>query len=228
MDTASRDETKQSFINRYLDPTDVLEEILFGLIMVLAFTLGAGLVVEEGKEATLTMLIGIIGCNTAWGLIDGGMYIIGCMFDRSRKARLLKSIQTAGSEDEALTMIREQLDHGLEPFATESERMNLYKAVHMRLKSVGIERPRLQKEDLYGAVASFWLVFLSAVPAVIPFLLFSDRIVALRVSNLLLLAMLFLVGYRVGKAAHSSPWVVGFTVLVEGLIMVGIVMVLGG
>jgi len=93
---------------------------------------------------------------------------------------------------------------------------------------MAIEHPRLRKEDVYGAIASFWLVSLSAIPAVIPFLLFSDRIVALRVSNLILLAILFLVGFRVGKVAHSNPWVVGSTVLVAGLVMVAIVMALGG
>lgn len=230
MDTTSRADTKptRSFVNRYLDPTDVLGEVLFGLIMVLAFTLGAGLVVEEGREATIKMLIGILGCNIAWGIIDGNMYIISCLFDRSRQARILESIQVAASEGEALGMIEEQLDHSLEPFTTESERLHIYRAVYTRLRGMAIEHSHLRKEDVYGAIACFWLVFISALPAVIPFLLFSDRIVALRVSNLLLLGMLFFVGYRVGKVAHSRPWVVGSVVLVAGLIMVGTVIALGG
>ena len=36
-----------SFITRYLDPLDRLSEFLFGLVMVLSFTLGAGLIVGE-------------------------------------------------------------------------------------------------------------------------------------------------------------------------------------
>ena len=50
-----------SFIRRYLDPAERLGEVLFGLIMVLTFTLGAGLIVEEGAEATTRMLWGILG-----------------------------------------------------------------------------------------------------------------------------------------------------------------------
>ena len=94
--------SRQSFVWRYLDPTAILGEILFGLIMVLTFTLGVGLIVKEGAEATSQMLWGILGCNVAWGIIDGAMYVMNSMFDRSRKARLLQSIQKAASEEDAL------------------------------------------------------------------------------------------------------------------------------
>jgi VIT1/CCC1 family predicted Fe2+/Mn2+ transporter len=83
-------------------------------------------------------------------------------------------------------------------------------------------------EDVYGAIAVFWLVFFSAIPAVVPFLVFSDRFVALRVSNLLLLTMLFLVGYRWARVTHSNPWIVGSILLLAGLVMVAIAMALGG
>jgi hypothetical protein len=47
-------------------------EILFGLIMTLTFTLAAGIVIqEEGRAGAREMLIGILGCNLAWGIIDG-------------------------------------------------------------------------------------------------------------------------------------------------------------
>jgi hypothetical protein len=71
--TASRSSPIQSFVNRYLDPTDSLSEVLFGPIMALTFTLGAGLIVKEGREATTQLLLGILGCNVAWGLVDGAM-----------------------------------------------------------------------------------------------------------------------------------------------------------
>lgn len=219
---------KQSFVQRYLDPTDRLGEVLFGLIMVLTFTLGAGLVVQEGRDATTQMLLGILGCNVAWGLIDGGMYIIGCLFDRSRKARLLESIEQVGEEEEAMRRVAAMLEDGLEPFTSAGERAQIYRKVLTRLKHMSIERTRLKKEDVYSAIASFWLVLISAIPAVLPFLVLSDRFLALRVSNGLLLAMLFAVGYRCARATHSNPWVLGFTLLLVGLILVGIAMALGG
>jgi hypothetical protein len=54
---------------RVLEPTDRVSEILFGLIMVLTFT-GSLSVAEAGRDDVRTMLIGALGCNLAWGIID--------------------------------------------------------------------------------------------------------------------------------------------------------------
>jgi len=125
-------------------------------------------------------------------------------------------------------MVRLELDPRLEPFTSLEERTHLYPAVLNRLVKVTPERTLVKKEDVCGAIVIFWLVFLSTVPAVVPFLVFSDRFVALRVSNLLLLTMLFLVGYRWARATLSNPWIVGSILLLVGLVMVAIAMALGG
>ena len=219
---------RRPFFTRYLDLTDRLSEVVFGLIMVLSFTLGAGLVVKEGQEAATQMLLSILGCNIAWGLIDGGIYLLTCVFDRSRKARLLQSIQKTANEAEALAMVGRALDDRLEPLTSPAERNHLYQQILERLKNVTPERARLKKKDFYGAIVSFWLVLLTAVPALLPFLVFRDRFVALRVSNLLLLATLFLVGYRCARATHNNPWIFGSILLLVGVAMVGVAMALGG
>jgi hypothetical protein len=213
---------------RHLSPTESLSEALFGLIMVLTFTVGAGLIIKEGKEATRQMLVGILGCNIAWGLIDGAMYIMNCLFERSRKTRLLEKIQETGDEGYALSVIGDEFDEVLEPLTAPDERDRLYRAVHKRLKNLSPERTRVKKEDLYVALACFWLVFLTTIPAVIPFLVFENRFVALRASNVLLLAMLFWVGFRWARATHGNPWVFGSALLLLGLVLVGIAIPLGG
>ena len=61
--SASGTASRQSFVQRNLDFTEILGEVLFGLIMVLTFSLGAGLIVEEGAEATNWMQWGILGMD---------------------------------------------------------------------------------------------------------------------------------------------------------------------
>ena len=76
-------------MERYLDPASTLGEVLFGLIMTLTFTLGAGIIIEdEGREGARQLLIALIGCNIAWGLIDGVLYLAGQLFDRGRLRRV--------------------------------------------------------------------------------------------------------------------------------------------
>lgn len=142
--------SRQSFVRRYLDPTETLSEVLFGLVMVLTFTLGAGLIVKEGTEATTRMLLGILGCNVAWGLIDGAMFVMSSMLERSRKARLLQSVRKAASEEDALAMVGRELDPRLESLTSLEERTQLYPAVLDRLRKVTPERTLVKKEDVCG------------------------------------------------------------------------------
>jgi len=220
--------TRETFIARYLDPLDRLSEFLFGVVMVLSFTLGASLIIDEGEQATRQMLLAIIGCNIAWGLIDGAMYIINSLCERSGKARLLDSLQKTGSERDAVTLVGHVLDDRLEPYTSAEERKQLYAEIVHRLRNVSPQRTRLTRDDLGGALACFSLVMLSAVPAVLPFLLIDDRHLALRVSNLLLVCLLFLTGWHWARATHSNPWVFGTSFLMAGLGMVFIAMAFGG
>ena len=76
---------RDSFTNKYLDPAHQPREVLFGLIMTLTFTLGAGIMIqEEGREGARQLLIATIGCNIAWGIIDGALYMVGQLFERGR------------------------------------------------------------------------------------------------------------------------------------------------
>ena len=68
---------------RVLEPIDRVSEVLFGLIMVLTFT-GSLSVAEAGRDDVRTMLIGALGCNLAWGIIDGVLYLMGCLAEKGR------------------------------------------------------------------------------------------------------------------------------------------------
>jgi hypothetical protein len=75
------------FVHRYLDPGERLGEILFGLIMVLTFTSTARAALGDDPNAGRQVMIAAIGCNIAWGIIDGGMYIMHAMLRRAHEAQ---------------------------------------------------------------------------------------------------------------------------------------------
>ena len=66
------------------------------------------------------------------------------------------------------------------------------------------------------------------MPGVIPFLVIADPNIALRVSNLVLILLLFVVGYVWAHRTDASPWRVGLTVMLLGVLMVGVAVALGG
>lgn len=218
----------QAFIERFLEPSEWLGEILFGLIMVLTITLGADVLIADGPNASQEILKSVLGCIFAWGVIDALIFVMNNMFERSRAAWLIAAIQRAASEQHSMIIIRKELDPRLERISSEEERLRLYRNVLEHVKSATIPKTTLQHEELGGALVTFLLVMVSGVPAVVPFILINDRYVALRVSNVLLLTMLFFVGFFWAKEAKTAPWLTGLIVLFFGMVMVGIAKLFGG
>jgi VIT1/CCC1 family predicted Fe2+/Mn2+ transporter len=90
------------------------------------------------------------------------------------------------------------------------------------------QRVRIKKEDVLGSMASFSIVFLIGLPAAIPFLLVDEPWRALRFSNCVLLALLFLTGYCFGKSTLSHPLLIGSGVTILGVALVVAAIALGG
>ena len=162
----------------------------------------------------------------AWGIVDAAMHILTQLVARKRQRNFAVEIADT-SAHEARKMILERLPGGLEGHLSTEELDPLVKAV----RSLPLPSPTYlpNREDLLGAVAIFLLVFLSTVPIALPFLLIGNVAVALRTSNAIAVALLFLVGMRLGRYMElSSPWIAGLGVALFGAILVAITIALGG
>ncbi len=222
-------ENRSALMHRYLDPASSLAEILFGLIMTLTFTLGAGIIIEdEGREGARQLLIALIGCNIAWGVIDGALYLVGEWFDRGRLRRLGFAVRGMAEERAAVTLVAHELDEMLESVISVSERETLYARIVANLRSKPAAANTLTRQDVLGALTSFCLVVLASLPAAIPFLLLDDARIALRLSNAILIAMLFMTGYLWARHTLGNPWLVGLCFLIGGIALVAVAIVLGG
>ena len=219
---------RQRFVERYLDPASRLGEVLFGLIMVLGATLTAGLTVAEGPQGVRQLLRAALGCNIAWGIIDAVMYVMNCMTERAEKARLIQAIQGAADQRTALDIVRREIEPSFETLTAPEDREALCRSILNYLAHGRAPTTRVTKDDLYGALVCFWLVFISCLPAALPFLIFTEPVRALRVSNLLLIAMLFFVGQKWAQYAHTNRLVAGLVMVAIGLALVGVAILLGG
>ena len=211
-------------MKRALEPIDRVSEVLFGLIMVLTFT-GSLSVAEAGREDVRTMLVGALGCNLAWGIIDAIFYLMGCLAEKSRGLSTLRSVREATDPERAQRLIADALPlvgSVLEPAELE--------AMRLRLKQLPEppERAGWDKHDWRGAVGVFLLVFLSTFPVTIPFIVMRDAMPALRVSNAIAVVLLFMAGYAFGRITGRRPVWVGAAMVVFGSILVGLTIALGG
>jgi hypothetical protein len=218
-----------SLVHRYVDPATSLGEILFGLIMTLTFTLGAGIIIEdEGREGARELLIAVIGCNIAWGVIDGALYLVGQLFDRGRMRRLGRAIRMAASPGAAVEVVAGELDEILAGVTSESDRRALYSRIAENVRTAPVAPNPVTRRDWLGALVSCALVIVTSIPAAIPFLLLDDARLALRLSNAILLALLFVSGYFWARHTLGKPWIVGICFLLGGVALVVVAIALGG
>ena len=216
-------------ITDVIDPGDALGEVLFGLIMALTFTIGSRLIFTEEGLDVRELIVATIGCNVAWGIIDAVLFVLGTVFYKSRRRRLFRQIKAAKSEPETLAALKREFPIGegpLSPKAADTDA--LYRAMLALAKRADPVNVALSKSDLFAAAAVFLLVSTTSLPAVVPFLLIDNAYLALRASNLLLIALLFLTGWAWASFSDARPLHAGVTMTCLGLILVGIAVVLGG
>src|SRR5262245_36810528 len=207
-----------------LEPHERISEVLFGLIMVLTFT-GSLSVAEAGRDDVRTMLIGALGCNIAWGIIDGLLYIMGSLAARGRDLAVLRALRGAADPQQtqqAIALVVPELAGRLNP----AELAALQKRAQ-ELPEPGA-RARFQREDWIGAVGVFLIVFATTFPVALPFLFMTNAGSALRVSNGIAIAMLFVLGCIYARAIGHRPWIIGIAMVALGAALVGMTIALGG
>ena len=210
---------------RLLDPVARMSEVLFGLIMVLTFT-GTLDVASPGNEDVRTLLIGTIGCNFAWGVVDAVMYLISELTERGRNLVTVRAVQAAATPEQAHQVIADALPPVVASIMTNSELESLRRGL-LAMRAVPA-RPSLERNDWFRAVAIFLLVFLSTFPVVIPFMIFDEVQLAMRASNAVAIALLFAVGYVLARYAGFRPILTGTSMVVLGVVLVAIAIALGG
>jgi len=208
----------------FLEPMDRISEVLFGVIMVLTFT-GALSVATADRLEVREVLVGALGCNLAWGVIDAGLYLMGRLQERGRTIQTFRAVRDTTDEVAARRIVAETLPAVLVT-ALPSSQLEVMRQAVLNMPEPPL--PRLTMADIGGAVAVFLLVFLVTLPLVVPFLFIGETRLALRVSNGVAVVLLFLSGYAFGKRAGLHPWVSGLAMVVVGILLVGLTIALGG
>jgi len=210
---------------RVLEPIERVSEVLFGLIMVLTFT-GSLSVAESGRDDVRTMLIGALGCNIAWGIIDGIFYLMGSLAEKGRGLIAFRAVRKATNPEEARGIVADALPPVIAAILEPAE----LDAMSRRLQELPEPSGHMsfRRSDWLGAIGVFLLVFLSTFPVVIPFIFMQNYRPALAVSNAIAIVMLFLTGYAFGRMTERNPWLVGIAMVFIGAILVAMTKALGG
>jgi VIT1/CCC1 family predicted Fe2+/Mn2+ transporter len=172
------------------------------------------------------MLIGALGCNLAWGVIDGLFYLLGTLAEKGRNLKTLQAIRAAVDAAAGRRLIAEALPdivaEALSPTELEAVRERLTQRTGLP------DKAGLGTRDWLASLSVFAWVFLVTFPVAIPFMFMSDADLALRVSNGVAVGLLFFVGFAYGRCIGRNPWAVAAGLVLVGAVVVAMTIALGG
>ena len=214
------DETREPV----LSPVDRVCELCFGLFMALTFV--GAVSVTAGIQAHWEMFYTALGCNLAWGLADGVMYLVRTLTARGRRIGLARAIRGGGSAADGVRLLGAELTGVMRQLVTPAE----LEAVRARVAALPQvpSKPRLHARDYGAAVAVFGFVVLGTFPVALPFLLFQHTPTALLASRVLTIAMLFACGLALGRHAGAGGWKSGVAMTLMGVLLTAAIIALGG
>ena len=216
------------WVHGHLDPSESLLELLFGLVMAFTMTAGARLLSAPSEIAAGELAVALLGCNVAWGVIDGALYLLGTLFNRNRRRQFVRQLQAAPDEAAAFAMIETEFDLADEPAVRPERKADFHAAVLAMLSNAGTRRAGLRRDDLIAALLIAVLVSAAAVPGIAALLLIADVQAALAIANFVQIGLLFLMGYGWAHYTGARPWHAGLVISLVSLALILVAVVLGG
>jgi hypothetical protein len=231
-----RESILSNILGEFLDPIDALFTIFYSILFALLFTLSYSILIYYGLLSPSfesgygrELFTAILGAVTAWGIIDGVLYIVAGVFARRERYRLLQYVQSSNSEEEAVAEIAYEMDFILEPITTDEQRHALYHDIHSYLNQAEAQEVGIERDDIVGAVATVLLYIVAVLPSLLPLLLLpGDTALAIRISNIVSFVVVFAVGYVWGIHTNTNPWKIGLLLSSVCIVLVLVAMLLGG
>jgi VIT1/CCC1 family predicted Fe2+/Mn2+ transporter len=208
-----------------IDPPQRVAEVLFGLIMVLTFTCSLS-VADAGRDDVRAVLIGAVGCNLAWGIIDGIFYLMSSLAEKGSSLQKLLSLR--GTTDTAAS--RQILASALPPTVVSVMQPDELDSISKRLRALPepAAHAKLDRHDWLGGFGVLLIVFFSTFPVAVPFILMESVKPAMRTSNAVAIVLLFIAGYAYGRIVGRNPLLVGIGMVILGSSLVAMAIPLGG
>ena len=207
-----------------LSPFERGAEIIFGVLMAISVT-AAFEITTGGSLDVRELMLAALGCNLAWGLIDGVIYLLQVQFERHRVHRMALELRAIRSED----AFRERVAAEVPPLLAQAMTADSYDYLRRAVQGYAKPRPDYwswQELAVAGLICA--LVFGSTFPLVLPFMLLDEPQQALRVAKAIAVAMLFALGWKLGRWSGASPLGSGMVLATGGVLLAAVCIALGG
>lgn len=205
-------------------PDDQASETLSGIILTMSVL--STLQVSSAQAIDPRSLVyAAAGSTVAWGFVDGMMYLIGVLIDRTRTYTVLNGLKASPN----LTDFRQRLMDESPDYIIEKLNDNSLEQIQSFLQSrQQTRRPGLNKEDFQTAFY-IWLIVISAtLPLIMPLLLIDNQLTAFRVTQFISVWIMFAMGYKLGDWLGVKSVASGLSFAAIGVGITAICIYLGG
>jgi VIT1/CCC1 family predicted Fe2+/Mn2+ transporter len=205
-------------------------EIISGVFIVLILINNFEIISKNWalNNAVLFAFI-IILINLIWGIVDGLSFIFTSLLEKGRYNRMISRVKSSDKKL-ATEIIKNELDNTIISRCDKETKEQIIEAVFKNLSltsSAIIKKPKIFKSDIIGAFLCVFFVFLPCIVILPFFLLINNLTLAILVSNIIGLGMLFAFGYKLGSCTDRNKIITGMVIMLIGLAIIATAIAFG-
>jgi hypothetical protein len=216
----------KKYLVQYLEPTDWPWEIITGLVLVLLFTNNIHYILkEENLRGIIQFFEVVIFVSLFWSVIEGLMFLFTSFLEKGRYNKMILKIKS--SEEEAgKKLIKNNLEQNIADVLDEPTKKYVIDSIFKRILSLtfqSLEKPKLTKKDIIGALLCLLFSFLPSFLIMILFLLLAvvfNLSIAIFITNITGLIVLFGFGYKLGSCTNRNKLLTGVLVTLVGIVII--------
>jgi VIT1/CCC1 family predicted Fe2+/Mn2+ transporter len=197
-------------------------EIVSGLFIVLIMINGLTFFSKDSLSINRTFFVFvIIAVNLLWGIFDGLMLIFTNLLEEGRYNKMISRIKSSDKKL-ATELIKNELGDTIISRCDKGTREQLIETVLNNLSSTQaiLKKPKIFKDDIIAALICTFFVFLPCIVILPFFLLINNLTLAILVSNIISLGMLFAFGYKLGSCTDRNKIITGMIIMLIGLVII--------
>lgn len=204
-------------------------EAIYAVIIAMTFTSVLRSYAAIDEAAYWEIIYPALFCCIAWGIADGLFYAWERRYNIRMENKIIDLSRPGQDRDEAMHLIREQLDDTILRNINYEKRTELYRNLMNHLDEVGAKRTPSRWDALSIVSATFAISTAAGLAVVAPFFLVAGLKTALDISNMLGICLLFIIGYhRAYEKSASARMIMGFGTAVIGIVIAAVTILLGG
>jgi hypothetical protein len=216
----------KKYLVQYFEPTDWPWEIITSLLLVLLFTNNIHYILkEENFRGIIQFFEVVIFVSLFWSVIEGLMFLFTSFLEKGRYNKMILKIKSL-EEEAGKKLIKNNLEQNVTDVLDEPTKKYVIDSIFKRILSLtfqSLEKPKLTKKDIIGALLCLLFSFLPSFLIMILFLLLAvvfNLSIAIFITNITGLIVLFGFGYKLGSCTNRNKLLTGVLVTLVGIVII--------